>query len=53
MRYSATAGSSAMILCCVAVGNVYPISRKADYEPPYDKAPTPRLLNRARYSLQC
>ena len=26
-----------MILCCCAAGNIYPLSRAADYKPPHDK----------------
>ena len=36
--YSDMSGSKTMILCVVAVSNVYPISRSADYAPPLDTA---------------
>merc|ERR1719515_603554 len=29
--YSGMTGSSVMILCCCAAGNIYPISRSSDY----------------------
>ena len=35
--YSEMSGSSVMILCCCAASNIYPISRKKDYEKPYDE----------------
>ena len=35
--YSQMSGSKVMVLCCCAVGNVYPISRATDYKAPNDK----------------
>ena len=34
--YSQMSGSKVMVLCCCAVGNVYPISRATDYKPPHE-----------------
>ena len=35
--YSGMDYSSVLIICCCVVGNVYPLSRRGDYRPPFDK----------------